>query len=439
MKRERSQKSSGAVWGALGISVLVHLVVLLGFFPPEFVVYTVDESEKEKEEFRVETIVEPSEPEDEEEPDKPEELAEPDEKEPEDEQQERVEEQDDDKPEEKDRKFERIDIDRKVVTQKTNDEAPEEAEYLSQRANKTDEETRARETTTKEVHPGEANENVEQASVARGNSSDEPGAMAEKTEIARRAPAPKPEPRPEPRQKPQPREQSEREMPQAEKGVQELEASPEQSPMVEEEKPAPEELFEPDVEDYNKMFAEADEKHRERVKKERNNRGRSILGDWREREKMVKGALENHISEVKPGNHTSVNAKSASYAQYVNQIHRKIHARWGASFLPHLDTSYPMGHPLNNPDLHTKLEFVIQSPSGTIESINIVESSGELMYDAEALSISYTVGPHPNPPAEIVSPDGKVYVHWNFWRDQRQCGTFGASIYIVDEQRDRGG
>jgi hypothetical protein len=26
-----------------------------------------------------------------------------------------------------------------------------------------------------------------------------------------------------------------------------------------------------------------------------------------------------------------------------------------------------------------------------------------------------------------------VYLHWNFWRDQRQCGVFGASIFLVEK------
>ncbi|MGM0556244.1 MAG: energy transducer TonB family protein [Myxococcota bacterium] len=440
MNRDGAPQSSQAVWGAFAISVLVHLVILLGFLPPQFTDFA-DEEAQETEEFRVETIVEPKDEErEEDEPDDPEELAEPDDERPEPEEQQETVEKDEEEQQEEE-KLEKIDIDRKVVTQETNDDSPEEADYLSQRANKTEEETRARETTTKEVDPGEPKEDVEQPSVARGDPSEAPGAQDEETEIARRSPTPKPRPEPEPEPRPtvEPRERSERQKPEAEDGVQKMEETPEQSPMVKEEKPSPEELFKPKVEDYDKVFSETDEKHRERVKEERSNRGRSILGDWREREKVVKAALENHISEVKPGNHTSVNAKKASYAQYINQIHRKIHARWGASFLPMLDTQYPRGHPLNDPSLNTQLEFVIQSPSGTIEAINIVQSSGELMYDAEALSISYTVGPHPNPPAEVVSPDGKVYVHWNFWRDTRQCGPFGASIYIVDNQRDRGG
>ena len=28
------------------------------------------------------------------------------------------------------------------------------------------------------------------------------------------------------------------------------------------------------------------------------------------------------------------------------------------------------------------------------------------------------------------SPDGKAYIHWTYWRDQRQCGVFGVKVFI---------
>ena len=445
MTRDSTRKSNRAVWVAAAASAAFHLVLLVWFLPPNFSFEPPDEA-REKKAFEVETMVEPDQPEEKNEPKDPEVVTRerPEQEEP-DEPEERVERET--PPEEEKERPDKVEIDRKVVIQETNDEAPEEAEYLSQRANKTDEETRARETTTKNVDPGKPREDVEKQSVAKGNPDDKPGAMAKKTEVSR------PKPRQERRREPPPeddqsarppREKSEKRVAEAETGVQEVETgvqeveqTPEQSPLVKE--PPPEELFKPQMNDYNKMFAETDERHRERVERERNNRGRSILGDWEERREAVRATLDNNIPEVKPGNHTSVNAKQASYAEYIGRIHRKIHIRWGANYLPKLDTQYSNAHPLSNPDLHTKLEFVINSPNGEIESINIVEASGELMFDAEAIAIAYTVGPHPNPPAEIVSPDGNVYVHWNFWRDQRQCGTFGASIYIVDSRRDRGG
>jgi TonB family protein len=136
------------------------------------------------------------------------------------------------------------------------------------------------------------------------------------------------------------------------------------------------------------------------------------------------------IYEVKPGNHTSVNAAPAVYAGYMAALHRKIHQRWPA-YLVSLDTSYPASHPLQRSTLQVTLEFVIEAKTGEFKAVNIVQSSGEMMFDAEAIDTALTIGKQPNPPPQIVSPDGRVYVHWNFWRDGRQCGLFGATIYIV--------
>ena len=96
-----------------------------------------------------------------------------------------------------------------------------------------------------------------------------------------------------------------------------------------------------------------------------------------------------------------------------------------------IDTQYPRSHPLQNPNLSTTLEFVIDARSGEFEAVTIVKGSGEMLFDAEAISVAWAIGPRPNPPPQIVSPNGKIYVHWTFWRDGRQCGVFGASIYLM--------
>jgi hypothetical protein len=35
----------------------------------------------------------------------------------------------------------------------------------------------------------------------------------------------------------------------------------------------------------------------------------------------------------------------------------------------------------------------------------------------------------------IRSPDGRAYVHWGFYRNNRQCGTFNATPFILAEAR----
>ena len=42
-------------------------------------------------------------------------------------------------------------------------------------------------------------------------------------------------------------------------------------------------------------------------------------------------------------------------------------------------------------------------------------------------------------PSSILSGDGRVYFHWGFYRNQRQCGTFNAEPYILPNPRGTSG
>lgn len=428
-------KKTGA-WIAVGISVLIHLVIVAVFLPPKLAEWKSAADEEENKEFEVTTTFEEVEPDPQAEPETaPDKLVETEPKQPE-----PRPEPPEEKEEQNKKEFEDVELNRKVVQQQTNEQMPEEADYLSQQANKTEEETRARETTTKDVLPGETvPEEIEELTGSE-EQSNEAEEFASRVEPVEKPTKPKPtEQEPTPPQAQEASEPTLAEKAEAEEGAIKSRKEASDSPVVKRKtgKVNPQKLFQPSAEDYDKVFGETDKELKSTMKKD--TRGRKLLAGWKEREKAVRASLENHITEVKPGNHTSVNAKPAVYANYIGRIHRKIHALWGAGFLPRLDTQYPAGHPLNDSSLNSLLEFVIDAKSGKVDAVNIVESSGELMFDAEAVSISHMIGPHRKPPGEIVSPDGKVYIHWNFWRDQRQCGPLGASVFIVNNMKDQGG
>jgi hypothetical protein len=67
-----------------------------------------------------------------------------------------------------------------------------------------------------------------------------------------------------------------------------------------------------------------------------------------------------------------------------------------------------------------------------IEKVTTVRHSGKLAFDAAAREIVHAAGPFPDPPREILSGNGKIYIHWAFHRDERACGTFGAQPFILD-------
>ncbi len=402
MTTDKFNQSKRPAAVSIGISILLHLVVFIIALPRIDLAQPPEPTEKEREakEFTVETISEddldpvvretltkrieelreiekPPEPEPE--PEKKKELKPPD----------------------------LTPDNRKAVVQETNAEKPTDANYLSENFNKVEEETRAKETTDNAT-PGR-DESTEEAAKKREEQLPTPEMKRQEAKVKQEA---------------QDHEHHDHDH--------ENEPHNPYSPIVRERKVDPKTLMQPNLADYNQVFGARDQKARARVEAQEGIDAPKILRGYERNNKILKAAMENFITEIKPGNHTGVNAHRNVYATYIAKIHSRIHRRWADGFLIFLDTSEPAGSPLQDPRLTTKLELVIKADTGVVETINIVDSSGEVRFDAEAISIVSSVGRHPNPPPEIVSPNGYVYVHWQFWRDQRQCGTFGASVFLLN-------
>jgi hypothetical protein len=62
----------------------------------------------------------------------------------------------------------------------------------------------------------------------------------------------------------------------------------------------------------------------------------------------------------------------------------------------------------------------------------VVKASGIVQFDVAAIDAVYSAAPYSDPPREIRSGNGKIYVHWSFHRDERQCATSGVDYYILD-------
>jgi outer membrane biosynthesis protein TonB len=153
-------------------------------------------------------------------------------------------------------------------------------------------------------------------------------------------------------------------------------------------------------------------------------------GRFERKMEVVRSSLENFTPEVRTGNQTALKTRAAPFAVFLARMHREIHPLWAFGFLESLSDK-PGNHPLNHPDLVTTLEIVLNG-DGTVHKINIVQHSGRLEFDMAALDTVMTASPYEEPPAEIRSPDGRVYLHWGFYRNHRQCGTFNAQPFILD-------
>lgn len=147
-----------------------------------------------------------------------------------------------------------------------------------------------------------------------------------------------------------------------------------------------------------------------------------------------RASIENYVSSVKPGNQTALNTARVPFASYLNQIHNRLHPIFADSFLTSLD-GLPSDHPLNKPDMKTNLEIVIDKDEGKIVKMGVTHSSGSTIFDVAALESVQNAAPFGKPPPVIVSPDGRVYLHWEFYRNPYYaCSTYFAHPYILKVQ-----
>jgi outer membrane biosynthesis protein TonB len=176
--------------------------------------------------------------------------------------------------------------------------------------------------------------------------------------------------------------------------------------------------------DFEYLFGADAEAERRLAQKQRSTRS----GKLQQRMARVQAALENFVPEIREGNISELSTRAAPFAAYIARMHRSIHKLWGFGQLEDWD-ELSGSSPLNNSHLATTLEMVLNR-DGTVEKVGVVRMSGYLPFDAAAVDVVYSAGPYPDPPREIRSPDGKIYL---FHRDERQCTPAYARPVILAE------
>jgi TonB family protein len=143
-----------------------------------------------------------------------------------------------------------------------------------------------------------------------------------------------------------------------------------------------------------------------------------------------RSAIENYVASVKEGNQTALNTARSPFATYLNGMHERIHPIFAESFLGSLD-ALPPSHPLNDQQLVTRLEIVL-TREGHLKRMGVVRLSGVTAFDVAALDAVDRAQPFGPAPSAIVSPDGNVYLHWEFHRNEVfACSTMGAAPFIL--------
>ncbi|MCC6215429.1 MAG: TonB C-terminal domain-containing protein [Polyangiaceae bacterium] len=142
-------------------------------------------------------------------------------------------------------------------------------------------------------------------------------------------------------------------------------------------------------------------------------------------------AIENYVPMVKPGNQTALNTARVPFASYLNVVHNRLHPIFADSFLASLD-GLPGTHPMNEPELSTNLEIILDREDGSVVGMGVTKTSGVTAFDVAALEAVSRAAPFGTPPREIVSPDGRVYFHWEFYRNPYYaCSTYFARPFLL--------
>jgi len=121
---------------------------------------------------------------------------------------------------------------------------------------------------------------------------------------------------------------------------------------------------------------------------------------------LLAGAPNNDLLNEKRGDRLALNSREILFAGYLNRIRRLVNFYWSQN-LQNLPRSAQAR--LNRTSYRTEV-FVVLDGSGNLETIEITEGSGSRELDHAVVNAFRVAGPFPNPPSQLVAPDGRVYL-----------------------------
>jgi len=114
-------------------------------------------------------------------------------------------------------------------------------------------------------------------------------------------------------------------------------------------------------------------------------------------------------------------------ANYILGMHLRMHPFFADDFIDGLD-HLPPGDPLNDRKLVVRVEIVLER-DGTLAKVGILAPSGVMTFDVGALAAIDRAKPFAEVPRELLSTDGRAYVHWELHRDDQRCSHALAVPY----------
>ena len=122
------------------------------------------------------------------------------------------------------------------------------------------------------------------------------------------------------------------------------------------------------------------------------------------KDQSLAGAPNNDLLDEEVGRAVNLNAKEFLFAPYINRIRRLVNFYWQQN----LD-NLPTGIRLAKSRYETVVNVTL-TLDGVLEQIAVDTESGSPPIDNCVMEAFKMAGPFPNPPEQLISPDGRVYL-----------------------------
>ena len=166
---------------------------------------------------------------------------------------------------------------------------------------------------------------------------------------------------------------------------------------------------------------------RRRADERRERWGAADFAEWR-------SAIEGYVPSVRLGNQRPLAGAQGSFVRYLKGMAARIAPVLVDEFLSWI-RSLPADHPLRRPHLSARLEIVLDRSEGRIVRMGVVLVSGVTAFDVGVLHSVKRASPFGPPPESIVSPDGRVYVQWDFHNDEYSgCAVDNARPSVISSE-----
>ncbi|RJO66725.1 MAG: energy transducer TonB [Myxococcales bacterium] len=146
---------------------------------------------------------------------------------------------------------------------------------------------------------------------------------------------------------------------------------------------------------------------------------KSLLPDMQTASELAGTPMNDYLRNIEEGDETWLNAKGFKYATYYNQIKRKVAQRWDpVQVQQRYDPTFAV---YGYQSRYTVLMITLDD-KGQLEKADVARSSGVDFLDQEAVSAVMRASPFPNPPKGILEQDGKISFPFGFFFELSRSG-----------------